>query len=124
MSAQASAGELVARCFAARTAAHIAHLRTRSYSAHKALEEFYDGIVDHADAFAEVYQGHFGAIEAFPNLTPPTVHTDSVQVIRELSEWITTNRNHLSKGRNDLGNILDEATALCGRSLYKLTMLK
>lgn len=120
----ASAGEFVARCFAARTATHIAHLRTRSYSAHVALNEFYDAVVDHADTFAEVYQGHFGAIEAYPNLTPPSVHTDSVQVIRELCDWTTQNRATLSKGRNDLGNILDELTAQCGRTLYKLTQLK
>lgn len=120
----ASAGELIARVFAARTATHIAHLRTRSYAAHVALNEFYDAIVDLADSFAEVYQGHLGPIDVFPNLAPPTVRTDSVQVIRDLCEWITSNRAALSKGRNDLGNILDELTAQCGRSLYKLSMLK
>jgi hypothetical protein len=120
----ATAGELVARCFAARTATHIAHLRTRSYAAHVALGEFYDSIVDLADGFAEVYQGHVGPIEAFPNLTPPSVHTDSVAVIRELAAYAADNRSTLSKGRNDLGNIIDEISAQCGRSLYKLTMLK
>jgi hypothetical protein len=124
MSTAANPGELVARCFAARTAAHIAHLRTRSYSAHMALNEFYDAIVELADAFAETYQGHFGPIDDFPNLTPPDIHTDSVKTIRELSEWATKNRNSLANGRTDLGNIIDEVTAQCGRSLYKLTMLK
>lgn len=118
------AGELVARCFAARTATHIAHLRTRSYSAHMALQEFYDAIVDLADAFAETYQGHFGPIEAFPNLTPPSIHDDSVKVIEDLATWATSHRDDCSKKRTDLANIIDEITAQCGRSLYKIKTLK
>ncbi len=40
------AAELVARCFAARTAAHFAHLKSKGYACHMALNEFYDSIVD------------------------------------------------------------------------------
>lgn len=40
-------GELILRCFHARTNAHVLHLTTRSFAAHKALNEFYDGVVDH-----------------------------------------------------------------------------
>lgn len=118
------AGELIARCFAARTATHIAHLRTRSYSAHMALQGFYEGVIPLTDSFAETYQGHLGAIETFPAIAPPTIHTDSVQVIRELAAWIAEHRDALSKKRTDLANILDELTALCGSTIYKLTMLK
>ncbi len=119
-----NAGELVARCFAARTATHIAHLRTRSYSAHVALQGFYEGVIPLTDSFAEVYQGYFGAIETYPNIAPPTVHTDSVQVIRELAAWATEHRDALTRKRSDLANILDELTALCGSTVYKLTTLK
>ena len=38
-------GELIVRCFHARTNAHILHLQTRSYATHVALNEFYDEIV-------------------------------------------------------------------------------
>lgn len=45
--------ELVTRCFQARTEAHISHLGTSSYAVHKALNKFYDEIIDLADAYAE-----------------------------------------------------------------------
>jgi DNA-binding ferritin-like protein len=53
---------LIALCFEARTKAHIAHLQTRSYAAHKALNEYYDGIVDIADSLAEAFQGREGIL--------------------------------------------------------------
>ena len=46
-------GELILRCFHARTNAHVLHLTTRSFAAHKALNEFYDGVVELADEIAE-----------------------------------------------------------------------
>lgn len=119
----ALAAELVARCFTARTATHIAHLRTRSYSAHMALEAFYEGIVDLADEFAEVYQGHFAVIDEY-DFAAPDIYTDTVKQIEELCDWATKNRNAIAQGRNDLGNLIDEITALCGRTVYKLKNLK
>lgn len=118
------AAELVARCFAVRTGAHIAHLSTRRYAAHIALNEFYDAIVELADRFAEAYQGHFGMLDDFPNLLPPAKGVDSVHFIRELSAWATTNRDAASQKRTDLANIIDEITAQCAASTYKLTNLK
>jgi DNA-binding ferritin-like protein len=55
--------ELVMRLFHARTAAHVMHLQTTSYAKHKALNEFYDAIVDFADSIAEGYQGEHGMID-------------------------------------------------------------
>lgn len=48
------AAELIARCFAARTAAHIAHLQTTSYAQHVALDEFYNVIVGLANMVDEI----------------------------------------------------------------------
>ena len=54
---------IVARLFADRTYAHNAHLKTSSYAAHKALNEFYDDVVDLADSLAEMAQGKFGKLD-------------------------------------------------------------
>ena len=43
--------KVVSLLFNARTNAHIAHLQTRSFAQHKALDEFYNGILDIADRF-------------------------------------------------------------------------
>lgn len=113
--------ELVMRCFEARTAAHIAHLRTKSYAAHKALEEFYEGIVDVADAYAECYQGLYGVITSYPEVE--CAHGE-LTPIKELREWLSSSRTELSRGQTELGNLVDEITALCDRTIYKLVNLK
>ena len=53
----------VGHLFLARDVTHSAHLNTRSYAKHVALNEFYDGIIDLADKFAEAYQGRHGLIQ-------------------------------------------------------------
>ena len=54
---------LVARVFAARNLAHLEHWKTKSYAQHKALNEFYDGIISGIDRIVETYQGAFGLIK-------------------------------------------------------------
>lgn len=119
-----AAGELIQRCFAARTATHIAHLRTRSYAAHVALNEFYDAIVELADRFAETYQGQFGLITEWPSAEVPDTSVDTVKTITELRDWSIEYREACAKGNTSLENIIDEVTAQCSRSIYKLTNLK
>ena len=55
--------EFIARAFAVRTAAHLAHLRSRSYAEHVALGGFYDALIGLVDSYAEAHQGLFGLIE-------------------------------------------------------------
>ena len=54
--------EFMGLLFLARDVTHSAHLNTRSYARHKALEGFYESIIPLADAFAEAYQGRHGLI--------------------------------------------------------------
>ncbi|NBN88337.1 MAG: hypothetical protein EBV32_04525 [Proteobacteria bacterium] len=56
------AADFVGHLFLARDVAHSVHLNTRSFAKHKALQEFYEGIVGLADDFAEAYQGRHGLI--------------------------------------------------------------
>jgi hypothetical protein len=113
--------ELIMRCFEARTAAHIAHLQTKSYAAHKALEGFYDGIIGLTDAYAEAYQGVYGVIASYPEVKCPK---GELTPVKELREWLATNRADLARGQSELGNLVDEITALCDSTIYKLVNLK
>lgn len=125
MTMNTTAAELIARCFAARTAAHIAHFRTRSYSAHMALQGFYEGIVGLVDDFAETHQGHFEVIDKYPEgLLTPSIYDDTTKTIESLCEWVQKHRDALAQGHDDLGNLADEITALCARTVYKLKNLK
>lgn len=118
-----SAGELVIRCFHARTASHVLHLKTRSYAAHKALNEFYDEIVGLADTFAETYQGAYGLITDYPPHYTP--YADALEMLDELNEWVTKNRYVCCKKDDTCTqNIIDEIIALIRSTQYKLTFLK
>ena len=115
-------GEFLLICFHARTNAHVLHLQTRSYAAHKALNEFYDEIVDLADSFAEAYTGSYGLIE-FPE-TPYEPHTDALKLLDEMDEVVDSARDALAKGDTHLMSTLDEITALVASTRYKLRFLK
>lgn len=116
-------GELILRCFHARTAAHVLHLKTRSYAAHKALNDFYDEIVDLADSIAEAYQGGYGLID-FPGTryAPPQ---DALEMLSELGDWISKNRHQCWDGDDSyLENMVDEIMALIRSTQYKLKFLR
>ena len=115
-------GEFLLICFHARTNAHVLHLTTRSYAVHKALNEFYDEIVELADSFAEAYIGSYGLIE-FPE-TPYEPHTDALKLLDEMDEVAESAREALPKGDTHLLSTLDEITALVASTRYKLRFLK
>lgn len=116
-------GELIMRCFHARTSAHVLHLKTRSYATHKALNDFYDGIVPLADSLAEAYQGDYGLIEDYP--AKYSHNSDGLALLSELSDWIEKNRSKCCDGDDTyLQNIIDEIVALIRSTQYKLKFLK
>jgi len=117
-----SAPELVARAFAVRTAAHIAHLQARSLSQHLALGDFYDAILDPIDSFCEVYQGLFDLIETYPEIPVPT--EEPLALLVDFVDWLRKNRDACAQGETALENIVDEAIAVTGRAIYKLRFLK
>ncbi len=62
-------GQFVSTLMASRTQAHIFHLQTPSFAAHKALNEYYENIVDIIDGLVESYQGKYGIITGYVNVT-------------------------------------------------------
>ena len=120
----AVAGKYVALLFLARDIAHRVHLKTRSYAEHKALNEFYDEIVDKADDFAEAYQGCYNELLNIPLLTNE-YKGNIVDVLEKQKQWIESNRNAIVPRENTaLHNIIDEAVGLYDSTLYKLRFLK
>lgn len=116
------AAEFISKTVAVRTAAHLAHLRTRSYSAHVALQAFYDGLADLIDDYAEVYQGLFTPLQKFPEQSVPM--QDPLMFIVDYTDELRKGRADLAQGERALENIIDEIVALCGRTIYKLRDLK
>lgn len=129
--------ELVARCFAARTAAHFAHLTTSSFAEHEALGDFYDVVATGADEFAECHQAVFGRITEFPSIRPS--QGDIKTALSDLRTWIAANREECCESYDDkdaegaesndvdcteLANLVDNILAVVDRCLYKLKFLK
>lgn len=116
-----SCPKFVANSLSVRTAAHMAHLTTRSYAQHVALGEFYPALEDLVDRFAEVYMGTEAQVPSFPSAKPP-----SGEPIPLLEEYLDDVREELNEGHESeaLKNILAEIEELTARTLYKLRFLK
>ena len=105
--------------FAGRTATHIMHLKTKSFAEHKALNEFYDGIVDLADDLAEATQGQYGLLDIpFVNVSMPK---DSTAFLKgQLAEL-----DKIMAGVDEdyLMSIFQEVQRLYRSTIYKLVNL-
>ena len=116
-------GELIMRLFHARTNAHVLHLKTQAYAPHKALEEFYETIVDFADSIAEGHIGEYGLIENYPARYTPV--DDPIKLVKELMSWVEENRYEAVSAEDTyIQNVIDEVIMLCASTLYKLKVLK
>jgi len=118
-----SCADLIGHLFLARDVAHSAHLNTRSFSKHTALNEFYDGIVPLADKFAEAYQGRHGLIGPV-NLMNAKKTGNIVEFLEGSLASVEEMRYKVcEKTDSALQNILDEIIGLYLATLYKLRFL-
>ena len=117
------AAEFVGILFLARNVTHSVHLNTRSYAKHKALNEFYDEIIDLADSFAEAYQGKYGLMGPIP-VAAVKKSTNVVDFLQEQVDEIEKDRYTIIKESDTaLQNIVDEIVGLYFSTLYKLKFL-
>jgi hypothetical protein len=118
-----NAAQLMGVLFLGRNVAHSVHLNTRSYSKHVALNTFYDSVIDHADAFAEAYQGRHGLIG--PIAIPASKKTTNI------IEFLQDQLDEIEKGRyevcdkedSSLQQLIDNIVELYLTTLYKLRFL-
>ena len=117
------AAEFVGLLFLARDVTHSVHLNTRSYSKHKALNIFYERIVNVADDFAEAYQGRYGLIG------PITLHsakktTNVIEFLEDSLKEIEDARYKVcDKDDSTMQQLIDNIIEVYLRTLYKLRFL-
>lgn len=117
-------GRLIALLFFSREYAHRAHLKTKSFSVHMALNTFYEEIIEIADSLTEAYQGRNGIIADIPMLTFDD-NADPAKALRgQLATLEKMRYTAVDKSETALQNIIDEAVALYLSTLYKLENLK
>ena len=113
----------VSTLFASRTQAHIFHLQTPSFAAHKALNEYYDEIVDLADGIVESYQGRYGIITGYKGEGQWIEDiTQVVKYFEALCMYVEKNRVSLVQD-SYIQNQIDEVVALIESTKYKLSKL-
>jgi len=115
--------EFVGLFFLARDVTHSVHLNTRSYAKHKALQEFYEGIVGLADGFAEAYQGRHGLIGPI-SLQSAKKTSNVVEFLQNQVTEIEAARYEVCDRKDTpLQNLIDGIIELYLSTLYKLRFL-
>ena len=118
-------GQFVSTLLASRTQAHIFHLQTPSFAAHKALNDYYENIVDLIDGLVESYQGKYDVITGYSNIA-----LQDYQSCDGIKLYFTTLCMFIEKSRlmlcqdSFIQNQIDEVVAEINSLLYKLKHLK
>lgn len=111
--------KFIGRLFELRDAAHVEHLRTRSFAAHSALNTLYDDLLDLADGFVESYQGKYGIVAID---IKPSRPDNFLTFLQEFANYVESSRDVFKD--EWLRNQVDEISSLAYSTIYKLTYLK
>lgn len=110
---------------------HILHLTITgpgSYAAHKALNDLYDALPDHADTIAEGYQGATGEIPKYPADMPSYVCAPAMSNVKEALSYLEELCDKICKLQESLPyseivNDLDTIKSTLNSAKYKLKFL-
>jgi hypothetical protein len=115
---------MVSTLLFSQTQVHIFHLQTKSYSEHKALQGYYEGIDALVDGIIESYQGKYDIIKNYDSIKTED-YKSSEQVInyfKSLDNMIISARKEVKESY--LQNQIDTVQELIYSTLYKLRFLK
>jgi hypothetical protein len=111
--------KFIGRLFELRDAAHVEHLKTKSFAAHSALNGFYDELLELADGFVESYQGKYGIVTID---IKPSRPDNFLSFLEEFAKYVESSREVFKD--EYLRNQVDEIASLAYSTIYKLTYLK
>jgi hypothetical protein len=116
--------DMIATLLHSQTQVHIFHLQAKTYSEHKALQKYYEGIDGIVDGIVESYQGKYEIITGYKTIK--TVDYKSTEQVisyfKELDENIEKNRTSVKESY--IQNQIDTVQELIYSTLYKLRFLK
>lgn len=115
--------DFIGMLFLARDVAHSAHLNTRSYAKHMALNTFYDEIIELADGFAEAYQGRYGLIGPISLMSAKKTNNVIEFLEDQLADLEAMRYDVCDKTDTPLQNLIDGIIELYLSTLYKLKFL-
>jgi hypothetical protein len=111
----------------ARNSFHKLHLRVTglgSFASHKALNELYDALPDHADDLAEAFQGAAEKLLVFQDGVTRSLSSvdEAISYLRDIKEMVTTLQS--SMPYSEIVNDLDNVKSTINSIKYKLLFLK
>jgi DNA-binding ferritin-like protein len=111
----------------AATSFHKLHLKVTgvgSFAVHKALNELYDALPDHADTLVEGYQGAAEKLLTYSEVAPRTLDTvaDGVKYLKDIYAMINKLQGMLPY--SEIVNNLDLVKDSINSTKYKLLFLK
>jgi DNA-binding ferritin-like protein len=115
--------DFVGILFLARDVTHSVHLNTRSYSKHKALQKFYENIIDLADDFAESYQGRHGLIGPISLMSAKKTSNVIEFLESQLAEIEGARYDVVDKADTTIQQLIDNIVQLYLSTLYRLRFL-
>lgn len=118
-----SVAKFISILFSSREQAHIFHLQTSSYAAHKALQGYYEDIVDLVDTYVEAYQGRYGILEGYKPAAKFFEDDTAVKYFEGLLVFVDKIRVDLPQD-GELNNTVDEISGLLSSTIYKLKFLQ
>lgn len=116
--------EMMCSVLHSRNQAHVFHLQTQSFAEHKALNDYYDGVVPLFDAIIESYQGKYGIIRTFKSFKIEQYKNGkkTISYFERLLDVIEENRDSVDDSY--IQNQIDTVQELINSTLYKLRFLK
>jgi hypothetical protein len=116
--------EIVCKLLHSQTQVHVFHLQTTSYSEHKALQKFYEGIDALVDGLVESYQGKHGLIKNYKTFDMSDYKSNGqlLSYFKDLLKIISDNRDSVKESY--LQNQIDTVEELINSTVYKLKFLK
>lgn len=117
------------KLFESKEMAHVYHLQVKgeegSHAAHKALEDYYEDMLELLDNTIEVYQGQYGVIEGYDIIdTDDTKTKDFVAYFEEIAEYVKVSKKCIPEEDTHTHSLIDDIVCLIYKTLYKLKFLK
>ncbi len=116
--------DMVSILLHSQTQVHIFHLQTKSYSEHKALQGYYEGIDALVDGIIESYQGKYDVVTGYNSIKTEDYKSPEqvIKYFKALDSMVEKNRKSVKESY--IQNQIDTVQELIYSTLYKLRFLK
>jgi hypothetical protein len=116
--------EMMSLLLHSQTQVHALHLQTKSYSEHKALQNYYEGIDGLVDGIIESYQGKYDIIEGYKSYDIVNYKSTeaTIKYLKDLDGKVQKLRGCCKD--TFIQNQIDNVNELINSTLYKLRFLK